>query len=92
MFPEEFLHFIWQFQYFDSAELRTTDGQAILISKQGFLNSDAGPDFREARLRIGEMEWRYISRAATGTTTNTSLIKRMTVSFSMWFGRLIVRY
>ncbi|MEQ8689026.1 MAG: DUF2851 family protein [Imperialibacter sp.] len=57
MFPEEFLHFIWQFQYFDSAELRTTDGQAILISKQGFLNSDAGPDFREARLRIGEMEW-----------------------------------
>ncbi len=57
MFPEEFLHFVWQFQYYDASALQTTDGQPLVISKQGFLNSDAGPDFKESKIKIGDIEW-----------------------------------
>lgn len=57
MFPEEFLHFVWQFQYFNASALQTTDGQPIVVGKQGMLNHDAGPDFREARIRVGDIEW-----------------------------------
>lgn len=57
MFPEEFLHFIWQFQYFEASGLQTTDGQTLVVSRQGFHNTDAGPDFKEARIGIAEMEW-----------------------------------
>ncbi len=57
MFPEEFLHFIWQFQYFEKTALATTEGFPLHISHAGFLNSDAGPDFLEAKIRIGDIEW-----------------------------------
>lgn len=57
MFPEEFLHFIWQFQYFEKAALATTEGFPLHITHAGFLNSDAGPDFLEAKIRISDIEW-----------------------------------
>lgn len=54
---EAFLHYLWQFQYFDKTELKTTAGEPIQIFHPGFRNSHAGPDFSNARLKIGEMEW-----------------------------------
>lgn len=54
---EDFLHYVWQHQYFDKANLRTTDGQVISVLKAGFRNSDAGPDFLNARLLVGDVEW-----------------------------------
>lgn len=57
MFPEEFLHFIWQFQYYDAAGLQTTDGQPVAVVQPGFWNRDAGPDFTQARIRIGDIDW-----------------------------------
>ncbi|GHA72682.1 DUF2851 family protein [Pontibacter akesuensis] len=54
---EDFLHYIWQHQYFAKADLATTDGQALQVLRVGFYNTDAGPDFREALLRVGEVEW-----------------------------------
>ena len=54
---EAFLHYIWQFQYFDKHELQTTSGDPIQIFNPGNRNSHAGPDFQNARMKIGSMEW-----------------------------------
>jgi hypothetical protein len=54
---EDFLHYVWQHQYFDKADLRTTDGEEIQVLRPGQRNADAGPDFLNARLRLGEVEW-----------------------------------
>jgi len=54
---ESFLHYLWQFQYFDKKELKTTEGEDIVIYKQGILNSHAGPDFSNAKIKIGTIEW-----------------------------------
>jgi hypothetical protein len=53
---ESFLHYVWQHQLL-SGGLTTTDGQPVVVLRAGDLNHDAGPDFFNARLRIGEMEW-----------------------------------
>lgn len=55
---EAFIHFIWQYQYFDKKGLCTSDGKPVNIIHPGIFNTDAGPDFKEARIRIGEIEWR----------------------------------
>jgi len=55
--PEELLYFIWQFQYFDRTALYTTSGEKLEIMKPGMLNTDAGPDFFNARIRMGSQEW-----------------------------------
>ena len=53
---EAFLHYIWQYQMLDGG-LTTTDGQPVVVLKAGELNKDAGPDFFNARVRIGQVEW-----------------------------------
>ncbi|GAA4497768.1 DUF2851 family protein [Hymenobacter ginsengisoli] len=54
---EDFLHYVWQHQYFDKVDLRTTAGEEIQVLRPGQRNADAGPDFLNARLRLGEVEW-----------------------------------
>ena len=54
---EDFLHYVWQHQYFDKTDLRTASGEEILVLKPGHRNADAGPDFLNARLRLGDVEW-----------------------------------
>ncbi|MEM6642027.1 MAG: DUF2851 family protein [Bacteroidota bacterium] len=54
---EHFLHFIWKFQKFNDRDLRTTDNTAISVFHQGYHNHDSGPDFEEARILIGNVEW-----------------------------------
>jgi len=54
---EDFLHYVWQHQYFDKVDLRTAAGEEIQVLKPGHRNADAGPDFLNARLRLGEVEW-----------------------------------
>lgn len=54
---ESFLHYVWQFQYFDRTELKTTSREEITVFHPGFRNSHAGPDFSNARIRIGDIEW-----------------------------------
>jgi hypothetical protein len=55
---ESFLHYIWQFQYFDKKRLTTSGGERIEIFHPGIKNRDAGPDFSDARIKIGSLEWR----------------------------------
>jgi len=55
---ESFLHYLWQFQYFDKKGLTTTAGEDIQIFKSGVLNGgDAGPDFAQAKIKIEGIEW-----------------------------------
>ena len=53
---EAFLQYVWQHQMF-IGELATVDGQPVSVIRTGDLNRDAGPDFFNARMTIGEMEW-----------------------------------
>ena len=55
---ESFLHYIWQFQYFDKTDLVTTQGELIQVFHPGIKNIHAGPDFSDARIKIGALEWR----------------------------------
>lgn len=57
MIQEAFLHFVWQNQYFNKADLKTQFGELVSIKKIGFHNQLAGPDFKEAELVIGQMHW-----------------------------------
>ncbi len=54
---ESFLHYLWQFQYFDKTGLSTTEGEKIEVFKTGRLNTDAGPDFSNANVKIDGIEW-----------------------------------
>lgn len=54
---ESFLYFLWQYQYFNTVDLTTTDGETVRVLHPGFRNYDAGPDFTNARLLIGGQEW-----------------------------------
>lgn len=54
---ESFLHYLWQFQYFDRKDLLTTEGEQLAVLKTGLLNTNAGPDFFNAKINIGSIEW-----------------------------------
>ena len=54
---EDFLHYIWKNGFFKQQQLFTTDAEAIEIKYPGFHNMDAGPDFFNARIRIGDFLW-----------------------------------
>lgn len=54
---EDLLHYVWRMQLFNRQELRTTCGQTIRVNTAGTLNTNAGPDFLNARLNIGGTEW-----------------------------------
>ncbi|MBC5993320.1 DUF2851 family protein [Pontibacter cellulosilyticus] len=54
---EDFLHYIWRHQYFEKSEITTTDGEAVQVIRTGYYNTEAGPDFKEAIVKIGEVEW-----------------------------------
>ncbi len=55
---ESFLHYIWQFQYFHKEELQTSEGDSLQVFQPGNQNVNAGPDFSDARIKIGALEWR----------------------------------
>lgn len=54
---EDFLHFVWRLQRFQPKGLMTTIGESIEIINYGIHNHNAGPDFLNARLRIGDTLW-----------------------------------
>ncbi|HEY2581240.1 MAG TPA: DUF2851 family protein [Mucilaginibacter sp.] len=54
---EDFLSYIWKFRLFNRIGLKTNDGEELEIFSAGIHNSDAGPDFQNARVRIGDTVW-----------------------------------
>ncbi len=54
---EDFLYFLWQFQYFQKNNLQTVTGEALQILAVGLRNTNAGPDFLNGRVLIDGLEW-----------------------------------
>ncbi len=54
---EKLLQFIWHLQYFNRSELQTEQGEPLQIIHSGTWNSNQGPDFLSAKIRIGETTW-----------------------------------
>ena len=54
---EKLLHYIWKHRILPLKALQTTDGQDVEIVDVGLLNPNAGPDFFNAKVRIGQTMW-----------------------------------
>jgi hypothetical protein len=53
---EDFLHYLWRFQLWNTP-LQTSNGEVVEVIKPGFHNTDGGPDFLNAQIRIGNTLW-----------------------------------
>ena len=54
---EDFLHYLWKHKKFDVSNLKTTKKEVITLINVGRHNHNAGPDFFNAKLKIGEQLW-----------------------------------
>lgn len=54
---ERLLQYIWQFQYFNPANLCTEEGEGLQIIYAGTLNTNQGPDFADAKIKVGDTTW-----------------------------------
>ena len=54
---EDFLHYLWKFQQFNDRRITTHTGEEVDVLQVGEHNLNAGPDFLNARLRIGDTKW-----------------------------------
>lgn len=50
---EALLQFIWQYSLYHPVGLFTVDGEQVTVVHGGKLNRDAGPDFTEAKIKVG---------------------------------------
>ncbi len=54
---EHLLHYVWKHKILPLGELRTTDGRLVEIINPGMHNTDAGPDFFNAKVKIDGTLW-----------------------------------
>lgn len=54
---EDYLHYTWQYRLFNKPELHTLSGERLVIIQSGIYNRHGGPDFLNARLKIGDKTW-----------------------------------
>jgi hypothetical protein len=52
---EELLHFIWKYRLIKPQELFTVSGNKVKIINPGELNTNAGPDFFNAKVQVGKV-------------------------------------
>lgn len=54
---EDLLHYIWKFRLYHEPLLKTATGESLDIIRPGQHNQHAGPDFSNAKIRIGDTLW-----------------------------------
>ena len=54
---ERMLQYIWKHRLFSEADFVTTEGKPVFVIDTGIPNTDAGPDFFNAKIRIGDTVW-----------------------------------
>lgn len=54
---EKLLHYVWMHRLLPGKTLLTTDGQEVEILDPGTHNGNRGPDFSNARIRLGGITW-----------------------------------
>ena len=47
---ERLLHYVWKYKLYASTSLATTEGLPIAVIDPGIQNTDAGPDFFNAKI------------------------------------------
>ena len=53
---EQILHYVWKHKLYQK-ELKTTDGVPLEIIDVGIHNTDEGPDFCNAKIKVGDRVW-----------------------------------
>ena len=51
------MHYIWQHRLWRSEDMTTNDGRRVRVLDPGLLNTDAGPDFFNAKVEIDGQMW-----------------------------------
>lgn len=54
---ETLLHYVWKHKILPLRPLITTDGRAVEVINPGLHNTNAGPDFHGAKIKIDGTEW-----------------------------------
>ena len=54
---ERLLHYVWKYRLYAEASLVTTDGLSLSVLDPGLQNENAGPDFFNAKIKIGGTLW-----------------------------------
>ena len=54
---EQLLHYVWKHKIFPLKMLQTTIGEPVEVIDAGLPNTNAGPDFFNAKLKIGGTHW-----------------------------------
>lgn len=54
---EQLLHYVWKHKIFPLKELKTTTGQQVEVIDTGLANTDAGPDFFNAKFKLDGVLW-----------------------------------
>ena len=53
---EEFLYYLWENRLIDK-DLKTAEGESLEVVATGYRNTDSGPDFLEAKIKMGDKLW-----------------------------------
>ncbi|MDF9830502.1 DUF2851 family protein [Parabacteroides sp. PF5-6] len=54
---ERLLQYVWKYKLYKTTALTTTDGTPIQVIDTGIHNTDAGPDFFNAKIKIDQTVW-----------------------------------
>ncbi|MDR2692425.1 MAG: DUF2851 family protein [Dysgonamonadaceae bacterium] len=54
---ETLLHYVWKYKLYESANLLTNSGKRFEIIDPGIYNSNAGPDFFNAKIKMDDKVW-----------------------------------
>ncbi len=54
---EQLLQYLWKYKLYPASSLVTTDGRKVEVIDPGMQNRDAGPDFFNAKVKIGGQLW-----------------------------------
>jgi hypothetical protein len=57
MINEAQLQSFWRFKSINLKNLKTTCGQTLVVIEPGLYNAHQGPDFKNARIKVGNVEW-----------------------------------
>ena len=54
---EELIHYVWKHKLFPLGSLQTTKGEPLEVIDTGLHNDDSGPDFFNAKVKVGATLW-----------------------------------
>lgn len=54
---ERLLHYVWKYRLYPAKPLFTTDGRPVYVIDPGISNTNAGPDFFNAKIKIADTLW-----------------------------------